>query len=198
MKKILLVALLVTVCFAACSCDYEYVDSGSKVDVKNTLETAGTLQENQPTPTDIEYSLERYNLIRRAYWVNGQREKAMSLPCEIADIPLGYVVLLTEGGGVVGRFCVQGKVSSLNSFLTPNSEYYEKANYASGGDYETTRNVDLYSNKWIADVDGSYGENDNGIFFFTPDGKYIEWNGSYLYSDIPFVVDNPVVRYEEE
>lgn len=28
---------------------------------------------------DISYSLERYNLIRRAYWVNGHREKANSL-----------------------------------------------------------------------------------------------------------------------
>ena len=196
MKKVLLVALLVVVCFVTVACsDFEYTDSGSKVDTLNTMETASTLQENQPTPTDIEYSLERYNLIRRAYWVNGQREKAMSLPCEIADIPLGYVVLFTEGGGVVGRFCVQGKVSSLNSFLTPDSEYYEKANYSSGGS-TTSRAVDRYSNKWIADVDGSYGENDSGIFFFTPDGKYIEWNGGYLYSDIPFEVENPVVSYE--
>lgn len=199
MKKILLVALLVTVCFVVCSCDDEYIDNGSKADVKATLATASTLQENQPTPTDIEYSLERYNLIRRAYWVNGQREKAMSLPCEIADIPLGYVVLFTEAGGVVGRFCVQGKVSSLNSYLTPDSEYYEKdLDYASKPYDEYTRAVERYSNQWIADVDGSYGENDTGIFFFTPDGKYIEWNGGYLYSDIPFVVENPVVSYEEE
>lgn len=197
MKKVLLVALLIVVCVACTACfdDFEYVDSGSKIDTQNTMKTASTLQENQPTPTDIEYSLERYNLIRRAYWVNGQREKAMSLPCEIADIPLGYVVLFTEGGGVVGRFCVQGKVSSLNSFLTPDSEYFEKANYRSGHT-EYTRAVDDFSNKWIADVDGSYGENDSGIFFFTPDGKYIEWNGCYLYSDIPFEVDNPVVSYE--
>ena len=52
-------------------------------------------------------------------------------------------------------------------------------------------------NRWLADVDGSYGENDSGIFFFTPDGKYIEWTGTYLYSDIPFKVDNPVVTIEE-
>ena len=198
MKKVLLVALLVVVCICCTACfdDFEYVDSGSKIDTQNTMETTSTLQENQPTPTDIEYSLERYNLIRRAYWVNGQREKAMSLPCEIADIPLGYVVLFTEGGGVVGRFCVQGKVSSLNSFLTPDSEYYEKDLDFSNGSNSSIRAVDRYSNKWIADVDGSYGENDNGIFFFTPDGKYIEWNGCYLYSDIPFEVDNPVVSYE--
>lgn len=43
----------------------------------------------------------------------------------------------------------------------------------------------------------AYGENDTGIFFFTPDGRYIEWMGEYLYSDIPFTVNNPVVTYQE-
>ena len=160
---------------------------GSRQDVANTKKAAAALQENQPTPTDISYSLERYNLIRRAYWVNGQREKANTLPCEITK-PLGYVILLTEGGRIVGSFIVDGKVSSLNSYLTPDSEYYEKNGSSSD---------DSYTNKWLADVDGSYGENDNGIFFFTPDGKYVEWSGIYLYSDIPFEVDAPVINYTE-
>lgn len=153
--------------------------SGSYQDTINTKANANRLQENQPTPTDIEYSLERYNLTRRAYWVNGQREKANALACPI-EKPLGYVILLTEGGSIVGKFTVDGKVSSLNSFLTPDSEYYASS-----------------SCKWLADVDGSYGENDNGIFFFTPDGKYVEWSGIYLYSDIPFEVEAPVVNYTE-
>lgn len=152
--------------------------SGSREDVKSTIEIVNRLQANQPTPTDIDYSLERYNLIRRTYWVNGQREKANSLPCEV-EKPLGYIVLFTDNGGVIGSFIVDGKVSSLNSFLTPDSEYYEYSNYR---------------NKWLADVDGSYGENDSGIFFFTTDGKYIEFTGAYLYSDIPFEVDNPIVK----
>lgn len=150
--------------------------SGSTADNFNTMMTVDNLQANQPTPTDLNYSLERYNLIRRAYWVNGQREKANSLVCEI-EKPLGYIVLFTESGGVVGRFVVDGKVSSLNSYLTPDSEAYSSSN-----------RID-----WIADIDGSYGENDQGIFFFTPDGKYIEWTGTYLYSDIPFEVDTPTI-----
>lgn len=153
-------------------------DAGSRQDTANTIRNANKLQENQPTPTDIDYSLERYNLMRRTYWVNGQREKANSLPCEI-EKPLGYIVLFS-GNVVVGNFVVDGKVSSLNSFLTPDSEYYERNG--------------SYNNNWLADVDGSYGENDNGIFFFTPDGKYIEWNGNYLYSDIPFVVESPILN----
>ena len=185
MKKIIAV-LTVTMIMATMlvGCDIE--TSGSRQDVINQQESANELQSNQPTPTDIDYSLERYNLIRRTYWVNGQREKANALPCEI-EKPLGYIVLFTESGAVVGSFIVDGKVSSLNSFLTPDSEYYEI-------DIESSAYRD---NRWLADVDGSYGENDNGIFFFTPDGKYIEWTGIYLYSDIPMTVDNPVIKVGE-
>lgn len=175
-KKLLAIILLVIICvFTAVSCDSSL--SGSQQDKVNQKEAANELQENQPTPTDLEYSLERYNLIRRAYWVNGQREKASNLPCSIQR-PLGYVILFT-GNTVVGRFEVDGKISSLNSYLTPDSDYYEYSGSA--------------RNYWLADVDGTYGTNDNGIFFFTPDGKYIEWTGTYLYSDIPFEVANPVV-----
>lgn len=173
MKKMIVILTSVLLLFSLAACD----PNGRQQDIYTTMENASSIQENQPTPTDLEYSLERYNLIRRAYWVNGQREKALSLPCEI-ERPLGYIVLFTEGGGVVGRFVVDGKVSSLNSYLTPDSEYYEN-----GGSW----------NEWLADVDGSYGENDQGIFFFTPDGKYIEWTGIYLYSDIPFEISTPTI-----
>ena len=82
---------------------------------------------------------------------------------------------------------MDGKVSSLNSYLTPDSEYYE------GTNSDTIRT----NNLWLADVDGSYGENDDGIFFFTTDGKYVEWTGEYLYSDIPFEIDDPVITFKE-
>ena len=180
-KLIFITVLLVMVClfFTGCSAP---TPNASQQDINITKENAQNLASSQSTPTDIEYSLERYNLIRRAYWVNGMRERANSLPCEI-EKPLGYIVLFS-GNAVVGRFVVDGKVSSLNSFLTPSVE--EKKVYG----YELTIAQEL------ADVDGSYGENDTGIFFFTPDGRYIEWSGDYLYSDIPSIVDTPVVQYE--
>lgn len=185
MKKIVSILLLVaiTLCMLA-GCDSDYQEQTSDVEKQQSI--TKDLQQSQPTPTDIDYSLERYNLIRRAYWVNGQREKALSLPCPV-EKPLGYVVLMLEGVGVVGNYVIDGKVSSLNSFLTPDSEYYE---YSAG---ETSK-----KNNWLADVDGSYGENDNGIFFFTTDGKYIEWTGTYIYSDIPYIVDDPILKVQEE
>lgn len=188
-KRVALALVLVVACFSlvACDGDTSTAVAGSTADRYATQQIANNLAERQPTPTDIEYSLERYNLIRRAYWVNGMREKANALPCEI-EKPLGYIVLFS-GNATFGQFVVDGKVSSLNSYLSPDSEWYEQEFWCDGDSRRGT-------NDWLADVDGSYGENDQGIFFFTPDGKYVEWTGDYLYSDIPFTVDNPVVYYE--
>lgn len=188
MKKVMSMILALSMIFALVSCGYMPTaqESGTVQNIADTQKITGKLTASQKTPTDIEYSLERYNLIRRAYWVNGQREKANALVCEI-EKPLGYIVLFS-GNTTVGKFVVDGKVSSLNSFLSPDSQFYE----ISKGDSSITE-----YNEWLADVDGSYGENDNGIFFFTPNGNYIEWTGSYLYSDIPFEIESPVVTYQE-
>ena len=176
MRKITRLLLAIMAAVMLMGCDVETSDE------QRTQQVANELKNNQQTPTDIDYSLERYNLIKRAYWVNGQRQKAEAVMCPI-EKPLGYIVLFTDNGSVVGRFTVDGKVSSLNSYLTPDSEYYE---YSTG-------DCSGY-NHWLADVDGSYGENDSGIFFFTPEGKYIEWTGTYLYSDIPFEISDPVLQ----
>lgn len=156
-------------------------------DKKATQEVAGNLAARQPTPTDIDFSLERYNLIRRAYWVNGQHEKANAVVCAV-EKPLGYIVLFTDAGSVVGRFTVDGKVSSLNSYLSPDSEFYEQEYGSNGYSYGD-------GNDWLADVDGSYGENDAGIFFFDTEGHYWEWTGTYLYSDVYMTIEDPIVRY---
>jgi hypothetical protein len=180
MNKFVTITASVLISVALLGCDAE--GYSTTTDVHNTKAVADNLASSQPTPTDINYSLERYNLIRRAYWVNGQRDKANALICEV-EKPLGYIVLFTDAGGVVGAFTVDGKVSSLNSYLTPDSEYYEICPSSSVRD-----------NNWLSDVDGSYGENDAGIFFWTVDNNYIEWTGTYLYTDMPIHIDDPVIQ----
>lgn len=192
MKKIIAFVLAAVLAASLCACGTAPADGGynygAEQNIQDTETITDKLTSSQKTPTDIDYSLERYNLIRRSYWVNGQREKANTLACAV-EKPLGYIVLFTEAGGVVGRFIVDGKVSSLNSFLSP--DFIEESEYHSNGGTVTI-------NTQLADVDGSYGENDSGIFFFTPDGKYIEWTGTYLYSDIPFELDTPTVLVQED
>jgi hypothetical protein len=177
MKKLSMVVAFVLLftmyVFAGCT------TPGNQQDAQKNLEVGSKLALAQPIPTDVDYSLERYNLIRRMYWVNGQREKATNLPCPIADVPLGYIILFTDSGAVVGRFVVEGKVSSLTNYLTPLSEYYSRESYL---------------NEWIPDTDGTYGDNPAGVFFFTPDKKYMEWTGIYLYSDTLFEISDPIIR----
>lgn len=174
MKKIILLTLLAPLLITACD-----DRSGATKDVVATIDAGNILADNQPTPTDIEYSLERYNLIRRAYWVNGEKEKARAVP-RPAEVPMGYCVLF-DMGHVIAQFTVDGKVTSLNSYLT--ADYYTYY-YGNGGVGEIP----------LPDIDGSYGENDNGIFFFTPQWQYIEWNGTYLYSDTPFKISDTVIE----
>lgn len=166
-KKIMvMIGILVLTLVTLTGCA-EVTTTNTKQDIENTLNIGNKLVENQATPTDINYSLERYNLIRRTYWVNGQRERANTLVCEV-EKPLGYIALFLENGACAGKFIVDGKITSLNSYLTPDSEYYE---LVYGGTYSR-------ENKWLPDVDGSYGSNDNGIFFFTTDRQIyrMDWN----------------------
>ena len=82
--------------FALCGCGTEAVSTkgSAEKNAEATEKVTDNLTHAQQTPTDIDYSLERYNLTRRAYWVNGQREKADTLPCGV-EKPLGYIVLFT-------------------------------------------------------------------------------------------------------
>lgn len=180
-------ALIAAFCLLT-GCDYE--PTSSEVDRAETIMVGDRLAENQPTPKNIKYSLERYNLIKRALWVNGLEAEARALQCPV-EKPIGYIALLTQNGIVVSTHIVDGKVSSLNSFLTPDSEYYEK----NGGSTGT------YYNRWLPDVDGSYGNNVEGIFFFDETGEYHEWpaSGLYEYSSSPFelTVTNTIIGSKE-
>lgn len=182
MKKILSLVTICTILLAGCSTSTTNVGAiSTEKQVKDAkakqVAVSAKLETSQPTPTDLDYSLERYNLIKRAYWVNGNREKANAMQSEV-PLPLGHIALISQGA-VVAEFDVEGKVSSLESYLTP--EYYNDLNY---GDSVQTP---------LADTDGSYGQNAKGVFFFTTDGNYVEWSGEYLYTDAYFEA-TPVIE----
>jgi len=121
-------------------------------------------------PTDIEFSIDRYNLIRRAYWIGGEKEKSAQVPCPI-KLPIGYVSYFTESGSVIETHEVAGNITSLTSLLSPIS-----GNYVSDG---------LLQSSYQADINGCYGTARSGIFFFTPEGEYMEYNGTYSFTSTP-------------
>jgi len=183
MKKIVAFIMIVGVLLLT-GCEYEGVATATQQNTIDTKTATETILATQKTPTDISFSLERYNLIKRAYWVNGQREKAMQVPCNV-ERPIGYITLIV-GNSILNQYTVDGKITSLNSFLSPDSDYYEIV----------TGNTVTYKNPWLADVDGSYGVNTDGVFWFDCDGNYHEWNGTYLYSDIPLPIEDPIIKIE--
>lgn len=124
------------------------------------------LVKNVPVP-QIKNSLERENVAKRA---------------TLFDAPdkVSYIYLVSYGK-VMAFYSVKGKVSSLQSYMFPESKIVkyngDPCNYGTtdGGCYV----VDA------ADIDGTYGTNVEGIFFFTTEGAYVEWKGDYMMSDQP-------------
>ena len=56
MKKIIAVILVLVMLFAVCGCEAESM-TGTLQDKENTKIAANTIQGNQPTPVDLNYSL---------------------------------------------------------------------------------------------------------------------------------------------
>lgn len=126
--------------------------------------TQAQLVKTVPVPV-ITNSLERQNVANRA---------------TLFDSPdkISYIYLLSYGK-VMAFYTVKGKVSSLRSYMFPETKLVygdgTPCNYGSASCYP----VDA------ADIDGTYGENVEGIFFFTTEGAYVEWKGDYMMSDQP-------------
>lgn len=112
----------------------------------------------QPLPS-LTKSLERVNLTRRLNRLN-------------QDHLTSYIYLVSQTGKVMAFYPVSGKVTSLNAYLTAS---HRLVNFGNGGVGEEE----------LPDLDGTYGSNSDGIFFFTTEGVYVEWHGDYLWSDQP-------------
>jgi len=133
-----------------------------------TEQNQATLDRNQPAPT-FTYSTERANLIKR---LNLTANPNLT----------GYIYLMGANGQVVANYTVKGKVTSLNSLLT-TPQQLQSGGCGNGGCTVTTGSPDM---------DGSYGPNPSGVFFFTTSGSYVEWSGPYLYSNQPLNITSAV------
>lgn len=121
-----------------------------------------------PRPTS---SLERDNLIRRYEFLNDQNKQ--------------FYIYLVSYGKVMAFYTAQGKVSSTNSRLTQEEQIVRDPNCYYGGGASCGIAVGS------PQLDGSYGTNGDGIFFFTTEGAYVEWNGEYMVSDFPLKLSTP-------
>lgn len=134
-------------------------------------------------PIQMEESLERANLIKRYKYLNDRSN-------------VHHVYMLSNDGKVINYQVAQGKVSSVNSKLTNNKQIVRAPNC----DYDTGNGVGSEGacHKVVESpqMDGSYGSNGDAIFFFTPDGHYVEYNGIYLVSEEPKQINTEVTLVE--
>jgi len=90
-----------------------------------------------------------------------------------------YVYLLNYGT-IFGYYVAEGKVSSSASQIAPEQDLIKL--------YESS--TERYTVDSAKD-DGSYGEGDPGIFFFTPEGIMVETSLDYIISTEPIAIDVP-------
>jgi hypothetical protein len=95
---------------------------------------------------------------------------------------LGYVYVMNYGN-IVGYYAVKGKVSSNGSQMTTDSLVIDGC--PGGGDGRCPTVVNAPGD------DGSYGPNEDGVFFFTTEGAYVATNLDYIYADQPLPIDVP-------
>lgn len=135
-----------------------------KNELQTTLDIQKRLVASVPIP-QLETSQERINVARRAE-IFSKGDK------------ISYIYL-TSFGKVMAFYTVKGKVSSLRSYMAPLEKLVE---YNGKDCYSSATGCFVVSSP---DIDGTYGENVEGIFFFTTEGAYVEWNGEYMMSDQP-------------
>ncbi len=127
----------------------------SAVQVREAAEAStSSLYDNIKLPR-LHHSEELDNLIRRAEFINREN--------------MSGCITLFAGNTMVYQGDVEGKVSSLNSYLFP-------------GDRSITRGGEGITTMEAPDVDGAFGENADGIFWFDSIGEYHEWKGEYFFS----------------
>jgi len=139
-----------------------------ETEMKATEANHQDLIEAEPIPK-MDDSLERENLIRRYNTLN-DRDKV-------------FHVYLFNHGKLVAYYTAQGKVSSVNSKLTQPQQLVT-----------CDRSEGSWDEECVVDspqLDGSYGTNGNGQFFFDTQGSYIETNMRYIVSERPLGLQTP-------
>jgi hypothetical protein len=95
---------------------------------------------------------------------------------------IGYVYVLGMNGTYVGYYAIKGKVSSTQSQMT-TTDLIQSC--GQGSSYSCAVTVPAPGD------DGSYGQNEPGIFFFTTENVMVTTSMDYIASDQPLPVNAP-------
>lgn len=172
MKKLFLVLVLAAITSFSVFAAGDFQEQGSNRVAVQQEALVQNIITNYPAPV-VSYFQERRTI---ANWT--ERWDAPSIPC---------FVYLISYGNVIGYFVSDGKPASTRSYLTPETQTVR----ADMGEYDGDVQVEA------PDIDGTYGENNPGIRFFTAQGTAVEWGGfgaCYLYSDSILPIKVPLLN----
>lgn len=155
--------------FGATACEDEKRKTSSDEGQKLTEQAYGQQSKAVPYPVnELKDSQERRNLRERLLRQN-EADK------------VGYVYILSFGK-FIGYYTIEGKISSTQSQMTPA----DLTDYACSDGLGGCQAQVLEA----PGDDGSYGQNEDGVFFFTTEGAMVQVDTEYIYSDQPIAVGN--------
>lgn len=171
MKRILssvAVVFAIIVALTASSCDTGGTTTNQQsVDQTNNNDASARLHKAYPYPV-LTTSSELKNEIQRYHVLNDDVNR------------ISYVYLMSLDGKIIAEYQIIGKVSSTDSLYSSPASIDPNCGGSQG--YSDT-NCPVVP---AAQPDGSYGQNEPGIYFFINDGysphTMVEWNGTYLWS----------------
>lgn len=89
---------------------------------------------------------------------------------------LGFITLMNAAGQPIAYYSVKGKITSGGKRLTKPV----KLHHVDRGEFNGTALGPAPSDE------GTWGSSSPYVYFWTTDGRYIQWSGDYLYSDQPY------------
>ena len=132
------------------------------------------LEQAVPIP-QLSDSLERKNISKRL--------QLFSNPNKIS-----YIYLVSYGK-VMAFYTIKGKITSGSKRLTPNQTLLDDCgNIVSPGENFPCHGAGTVD---APELDGTYGQSAQYIFFWTTDGVYVQWSGDYMLADQPLQLSTP-------
>jgi hypothetical protein len=133
---------------------------------------ARTMSASQGTQ-EITHSVERDNINARLNLGNNPNQ-------------IMWVYCFSDMGNVMLSSVAKGKVTSSTKRLEPRKMY-------NGGMTTGYVGKEAYNTDEIMGADGTYGDSDPYVFWFTPEGQYIQWGSrNYVVSSVPLKLEKPV------
>lgn len=151
------------------ACD---ISSGGGGDNSNAAQNAGQAQNAdaysrlsaaEPPPV-LKDSLSRKEIIQRYNLFN-----------DVTKFGYFYAFVQGEPQPII-EYVVQGGVFSVNDLISPTQSQVQSNNCNTGNCDNVVESPQ---------PDGTFGSNGDGLFGFTADGSYFEWNGIYYFGTEP-------------